>query len=265
MTLAPQLNDVRPAAVAGTFYPSDPLVLARDVDTLLARATVRDEKIPKAIVCPHAGYVYSGPIAATAFKAVAAGAKHIHRVVLLGPAHRVAFAGMALPAANSFQTPLGRVPLEMDHPALNALPRSEAAHRAEHSLEVELPFLQRLLPPFRLVPLLVGRATPESVGTVLEQLWGGSETLILVSSDLSHYEPYEIARQLDTDTARHVLAYDLEDVIPERACGAAPLNGLLWVARRKQLRARLLDLRNSGDTAGSDDAVVGYGAFAFYE
>ena len=256
---------MRPAAVAGAFYPGDADVLAREVDALLAAPRAAEATAPKAIIAPHAGYQYSGPIAASAFAAIAGAAAHIERVVLLGPAHRVALMGVALPAAPFFATPLGDIRVDLDDPAVAALPRSEAAHRQEHSLEVELPFLQRILGSFRLLPLVVGKAGPEQVGGVIESLWGGAETLVVVSSDLSHYHPYDRARRIDAETARLVLALDAEALAPERACGAAAVAGLLWVARRKRLRSRLLDLRSSGDTAGGHDEVVGYGAFAFYE
>ncbi len=260
-----QVNSVRPAAVAGTFYPGAADVLAREVDALLAVPRAAETIAPKAIIAPHAGYQYSGPVAASAFAAIAAAAAHVERVVLLGPAHRVALAGVALPAAPIFATPLGDIRIDLDDPALAALPRSEAAHRLEHSLEVELPFLQRILDSFRLIPLVVGKAGAAEVGRVIESLWGGPETLVVVSSDLSHYHPYDRARRIDAETAQLVLDLDVEALTPDRACGAAAVAGLLWVARRKRLRARLLDLRSSGDTAGGRDEVVGYGAFAFYE
>jgi hypothetical protein len=258
---------VRAPAVAGAFYPADPRALANAVDGLLAAAGGRAGPAPKALVAPHAGYVYSGPIAARAFAALGESATRIRRVVLLGPAHRVPLRGMAVPAAERFATPLGSIPVDHEAAARAGVPTSEIAHRFEHSLEVEVPFLQRLLPAgFSLVPLVVGDASPAEVGRVLEALWDGPETLVVVSSDLSHYLPYDVARATDAETAEIVLALDLEALSHDRACGASPLAGLIWVARRKGLRPVLLDLRNSGDTSGDrDDGVVGYGAFAFHE
>lgn len=261
------MNEIRPAAVAGMFYPGDAATLARDVRQMLAEAEVEPLK-PKAIVAPHAGYIYSGPIAASAYALLKPLRQAIRRVVLLGPVHRVWVQGLALPEAESFETPLGRVAI--DHEAVLAirdLPQVEvsaAAHAAEHSLEVQLPFLQTVLEDFSLVPLAVGGATPQEVAEVLELLWGGDETLIVISSDLSHYLPYVTAQQTDRDTVRHILSLDAH-LLGEQACGAHPLNGLLLVARRHGLRAQLLDLRNSGDTAGDKHQVVGYAAIALTE
>jgi MEMO1 family protein len=256
---------VRPPAVAGMFYPGDSERLASDISSLLGAVDVpRNERLPKAIVVPHAGYVYSGPIAASAFARLRSGRDQIRRVILLGPAHRVAVMGMALPAANAFDTPLGRIVI--DEPAVLplGLVRDAAAHAREHSLEVELPFLQSVLAAFQLVPIAVGQAMPEDVAAVLDALWGGPETLIVISSDLSHYLPYAQARVVDARTAQKILALD-GSLGYDEACGAAPLNGLLLLARRRGLVPVQLDLRTSGDTAGSKGEVVGYGAFAFYE
>ncbi len=258
---------VRPAAVAGTFYPGSPGPLRSLVEGFLAEAPVPGAPAPKAIIAPHAGYVYSGPIAATAFRAAAR--PGIERVVLLGPSHHVAFHGLALPEENFFATPLGEVGLYPDGareslrlPQVRVQP---AAHAREHALEVELPFLQVVLGEgFEIVPLVVGDASAAEVAEVLERLWGGRETLIVISSDLSHYLPYEQAAAVDRATAAQIVA--LEGPLQDRqACGARPINGLLEVARRKRLIAELLDLRSSGDTAGDPDRVVGYGAFGFRE
>jgi len=257
----------RPAAVAGTFYPASAPELGRQVDELLAAAAAPAKALPpKALIAPHAGYAYSGPIAASAYAQIRSLRDRIRRVVLLGPVHRVPVRGLALPGAQRFATPLGDV--EVDGAAiasLRDLPQvveSTLAHAAEHSLEVHLPFLQRLLDGFSLVPLAVGEASAEEVAEVLERLWGGDETLIVVSSDLSHYLPYDMARHIDGDTIDHLLS--LETALDhERACGATPINGLLLAARRRGLTAELLDLRNSGDTAGDRRRVVGYAAVAF--
>lgn len=256
---------VRPAAVAGMFYPASPIDLRADVDALLGAASAPAARAPKALIVPHAGYVYSGPVAANAYAAIRSLAGKIRRVVLLGPSHRVYFTGMALPEADAFETPLGDVPL--DQAALDLIPwvpRIEDAHLKEHSLEVQLPFLIRALGDFSLVPLCVGEAEPEEVARVIEALWGGPETLIVVSSDLSHYLPYQVARSTDQRTAAAIVGLGPRPIHHEQACGATPVNGLLLVARRRGLRAELLDLRSSGDTAGGRSEVVGYGAFVFH-
>jgi len=261
----------RPPAVAGLFYPDDPAELHAEVQRLLAAAGGRDtlpSKAPKALIVPHAGYVYSGPIAAQAYARLAGRCGHVSRVVLLGPAHRVALRGLALPATGAFETPLGAVPVDRDALALLAdLPQvviDERAHAAEHSLEVHLPFLQQLLGTFSVVPLVVGAASIEDVSAVLERLWGDDATLIVVSSDLSHYRSYEDAHRVDRDTLAAVLRLEAR-LTHDQACGATPVNGLLALAHRRGLRAELLDLRNSGDTAGDRRRVVGYAAVAFFE
>ena len=259
--------ETRPPAVAGMFYPAAAATLQSTVDELLATAPAVAMSQPKAIIAPHAGYIYSGPTAARVYAALAPWRRTIRRVVLLGPTHRVAVRGLALPTCRNFATPLGTIPLDAAAMTqLDALPqvsRNDPAHALEHSLEVHLPFLQRALDDFTLVPLAVGDAAPEAVAEVLDRLWGGDETLIVVSSDLSHFLPYGTARQVDDNTCRHILALDTH-IHPEQACGAYPLNGLLLAARRRGLQARLLDLCNSGDTAGDRDRVVGYAAFAFH-
>lgn len=256
---------VRPPAVAGTFYPDNAAILRRDVLTML-EAAHPEPMTPKAIIAPHAGYMYSGPIAAQAYALLAPLRGTISRVVLLGPVHRVWVPGLALPGFEAFETPLGVVELDAEAiRSLAGLPQIEVrfeAHALEHSLEVHLPFLQTVLGQFKLVPLAVGGATPEQVAEVLDRLWGGSETLIVVSSDLSHYLPYQQARQVDAGTAEAILNLR-SDLVGERACGAHPINGLLLAAKRRWLTPHLLDLRNSGDTAGDKSRVVGYGAFAF--
>ncbi|MCB1941973.1 MAG: AmmeMemoRadiSam system protein B [Candidatus Accumulibacter sp.] len=257
---------VRPAAVAGSFYPGSPAVLARDLRSLLAEAPPAAGFRAKAIIAPHAGYVYSGPIAASVYAPLHALRESIRRVVLLGPTHRVAVNGLAAPAVSAFATPLGVV--AVDRAAIAAiapLPQvvvSDAAHALEHSLEVQLPFLQTVLEQFALVPLAVGRASAVQVAEVLDCLWGGDETLIVISSDLSHYLPYPVARATDSETARQIVALEPR-LDHQQACGATPVNGLLLAARRHGLKAQLIDLRNSGDTAGDRSRVVGYGAFAF--
>jgi AmmeMemoRadiSam system protein B len=258
----------RDPAVAGTFYPSDPRQLRAAVEGLLRDAHAADVK-PKALIAPHAGYVYSGPIAASAYATLAPRASAIRRVVLLGPSHFVPFRGLALPESKAFRTPLGTV--ELDAEAFKAIAdkpgviRLEQAHAREHSLEVHLPFLQVALPAFKLVPLAVGFADPEAVADVLEALWGGDETLVVISSDLSHYHPYDEARALDAQTAQAIERLEAKKIDGEHACGCHPINGLLQTARRRGLRAVQLDRRTSGDTAGDKLRVVGYGAWAFID
>lgn len=260
--------NTRPPAVAGTFYPGDPDTLSATVDRFLADADEHAGIQPKALIVPHAGYVYSGSTAATAYAALKPWAKTIRRVILLGPTHRVAVEGIALPEVEAFATPLGSIRLDAQAIASIAeLPQivfSNHVHAFEHSLEVHLPFLQRVLEQFTLVPLAVGDAPPEVVAEVLELLWGGPETLIVVSSDLSHFLPYGTAQQVDGNTCRHILQFDTH-IHPEQACGAYPINGLLLAARQRGLTPSLLGLCNSGDTAGDKSRVVGYAAFAFAE
>ena len=261
------MDVVRRPAVAGAFYPREASVLQAEVQSYLAAAG-HDEAAagPKAIIAPHAGYIYSGPIAASVYARLAPLRGRVRRVVLLGPAHRVYVKGAAVPSVHAFASPLGDVALDAEAlAALRALPfveESDRAHALEHSLEVHLPFLQAVLGDFRLVPVVVGDAAAGEVAQVLESLWGGEETLIVVSSDLSHYLPYDAARARDRNTVESILRLEAR-LDPEEACGAAPINGLLEVARRRGLRPELVDLRNSGDTAGDRDRVVGYAAFAF--
>jgi AmmeMemoRadiSam system protein B len=263
------MSAVRPAAVAGLFYPDAPAALRSVVHAALARAGARHSESaghPKAVIAPHAGYVYSGAIAASAYARLAAGADAIRRVVLLGPTHRVGIRGLAVPTAGAFATPLGTVAVDREAAAaalaLSQVCESDAAHALEHSLEVQLPFLQAMLGQFAIVPFAVGAASAREVAEVVELLWGGPETLIVVSSDLSHYHRYVDARVIDRTTADTVLALSAT-LDHEQACGATPINGLLLAARERGLQAQLLDLRNSGDTAGDKARVVGYAAFAF--
>lgn len=264
----------RPAAVAGLFYPADAEQLAQDVDRMLDDARRHLDPrllagpLPKALILPHAGYVYSGTTAARGYALLAAGRGTVERVVLLGPTHRVAVNGVAGPAADLLATPLGpvRVPeVGIDVRAgLPQLGESAAVHAEEHSLEVHLPFLQRVLGDVEVLPLAVGRASPEATAEVIDAFWGGSETVVVVSSDLSHYLPYDEAAAVDAATVDRMLALD-GPLTHEQACGATPANGLLLTARRRGLTATLLGLCNSGDTAGSRRRVVGYAAVALHE
>jgi hypothetical protein len=257
---------VRSAAVAGHFYPADPHVLNRDLRLFLDAATSQEgSSTPKAIIVPHAGYIYSGPIAASAYACLRKARHDITRVVLFGPSHRIAFPGLAVPTSDQFETPLGQVPL--DRPALDSLLQIrgvialDSAHDQEHSLEVHLPFLQTVLDRFTLVPVVVGNTQPDLVADALEAVWGGSETLVVISSDLSHYLGYTAAQQLDQQTSQAIERLDPTAIGYDQACGRLPIAGLLIQAKRHGLTAQRIDLRNSGDTAGPRDKVVGYGAW----
>lgn len=257
---------VRPPAVAGLFYPSEPNQLATMIDDFIAAVSAPLAK-PKAVIAPHAGYIYSGPVAASAYAHLKALAGIVRRVVLLGPSHRIGFSGLATTASNAYVTPLGEVALDRVSidtiTALRGVSEMDAAHAREHSLEVHLPFLQRVLGTFTLVPLVVGEAADEDVAGVLNNLWGGPETLIVISSDLSHYHDFATARALDAHTSRAIEALNPMAIAYDHACGRYPIAGLLRAARDHGLTANTVDLRNSGDTAGPRDRVVGYGAYVF--
>lgn len=262
---------IRPPAVAGHFYPADPAALEaqlrEQLDAARAAGGPVEEQPPKALIVPHAGTVYSGPVAASAYVRLEPARGRVERVVLLGPAHRVPLRGLGASSASAFETPLG--PLRLDREAVEralALPQvvvADDAHAPEHSLELQLPFLRLVLGEVALAPFVVGDASGEEVAELLDLLWGGAETLILISSDLSHYQSYQVARRMDGATTRAIEALRPQDIGPEDACGRIPVQGLLVSARRRGLRVRTLDLRSSGDTAGPRDSVVGYGSYAF--
>ena len=253
----------REAAVAGTFYPGSEGDLASTVGRLLEHAEEKGRESPAVVVAPHAGYVYSGPVAAEAFSAISGRASDVGRIVVVGPSHYVAFAGLATSGAPAFRTPLGDVPVDGGAEArLERLPqvaRRPGVHAPEHALEVELPFLQRLVPRFELVPLLVGEAAAEEVAEALDLVCSDASTLLVVSTDLSHFYDYETARAMDLDTCRRVER--AREVDSDHACGWRALNGLFVLAEQREWRLCTLDLRNSGDTAGGRDSVVGYGAW----
>ena len=261
------MGAIRPPAVAGTFYPADAARLRRMVETYLGESRGHAEPAPKAVIAPHAGYAYSGPVAGRAFAMLGERATPIRRVVVVGPAHCVAIRGLAVPGVEAFRAPLGDVPLDAGAiAAIRDLPQvalADLPHRSEHAIEVELPFLQRVLGAFALVPLVVGDATPDEVAAVLDRLWDDPGTLIVISSDLSHYEAYARACAHDGATAAAIERFDHAALGPRDACGHLPIAGLLIEARRRGMQALRLDLRNSGDTAGPKDRVVGYGAWAF--
>jgi hypothetical protein len=264
---------IRPSSVAGTFYPGNNQDLRTTVERLLAEVSPLEghvpPKAPKAIVVPHAGYVYSGSMAARAYAQLIPVRDQITRVILLGPCHRVAVRGLALSSAEAFSTPLG--PIELDQHAsdhIKMLPQVsvfDQTHRDEHSLEVHLPFLQVVLGDFKLVPLVVGDSSNEEIVQVLDTLWGGPETLIVISTDLSHFLDYDEANAIDTRTCHMIEQLNSEDISRDQACGRIPLKGFLSLAKHKSMRVETLGMNNSGDTAGSKDRVVGYGSWAFYE
>jgi len=250
------------------FYPGEAKRLTAAVEAYLADARALAKPRPaKAVIAPHAGYRYSGPIAGSAYGCLTEKAKGVERVILVGPSHRVPFSGVAASRAAAFDTPLGAVSVDRD--AIEGLLKdgliqeNEAAHVREHSLEVHLPFLQRVFPGAQVVPLLAGDDDFRRVAAILKRLWGGEETAVVVSSDLSHFHDYETARRLDHETAQTIEARQAGKVDFDQACGATPVNALLQVAAAKDLAVATLDLRNSGDTAGPRDEVVGYGAFVF--
>lgn len=257
------MSAIRLPAVAGTFYAERPQVLEDNLDAMLGRCTSAGPA-PKAIIAPHAGYIYSGAVAAEAYARLASARARISRVVLLGPSHRVGFQGIAASNARFFRTPLGDIPVDQ-HAITSILGIQgtgflDEAHTGEHSLEVHLPFLQRVLDSFSLVPLVVGDASKELVARVLSTLWGGEETLVVISSDLSHYHSYAEASSIDARTANKIINLDAS-LVGDEACGCRGVNGLLHLLKQKNLSITQLDVRNSGDTAGSHDRVVGYGAF----
>lgn len=267
-----RVRSVRPAAVAGLFYPDDPGELRALVESMVqdaaggARTEARQPA--KAYLLPHAGYVYSGPTAARGYGELARARGAIERVILLGPTHRVPVHGLALPEVDGLATPLGQVRAVRPAPALrNRLPQlvdAAAVHTQEHSLEVHLPFLQVALGDVEVLPLAVGRAAPDVVADVLDAFWGGPETVVVISSDLSHYHPYEQAQEIDGRTVDQLLTL-AGPITHDQACGATPANGLLVAAARRRLTPRLLGLCNSGDTAGDKRRVVGYAALGFDE
>ena len=264
-------TDIRQPVVAGNLYPDDPTELRRTVKELIESVPPSDQptdaSLPKAIIAPHAGYVHSGPTAAAAYAEVARARTTVERVVLLGPCHHMPIHGLALPGASALATPLGDIPLDAESArvahGLRPVFMLPKAHDGEHSLEVHLPFLQIALDDFTIVPLVVGDPEPERVTEVLDALWGGPETLVVISSNLSRNQRYPVASELDEATARAIENLDPAAIGYHQASGRVSIMGLLQVARARGLRARRLDLRNSGDTVGRRHSVVGYGAWTF--
>lgn len=263
------MHDVRMPAVAGTFYPARAAELSQSVQAFLSRIGEVRDLAPKALIAPHAGYVYSGPIAASAYALLRPLRGKVSRVVLLGPSHRVGFKGLALCTANAYAIPGKTIEIDREMEAALAsiagVGLLDKAHVSEHSLEVHLPFLSEVLGDFKLVPIVAGQASASLVADVLEAAWGGDDTLIVVSTDLSHYLDYEEAKIVDAQTVAAIEKLDGGFLDGNRACGHVPVAGLLELAKRKGLNVETLDVRNSGDTAGPRDRVVGYGAWAFFE
>jgi len=261
------IKNIRPPAAAGSFYPADAATLRTMVLDLL-HAARSEGPLPKALIAPHAGYIYSGPVAASGYALLEPTGQRIERVVLVGPSHRVPFHGLAATEADEFATPLGSVPIDRAGvERVGQLPQVqmlEAAHQQEHSLEVQLPFLQTVLPDFSLVPLVIGQTDASEVEQVLDLLWSDDRTLVVASSDLSHYLDYYTATAVDRETSELIESLDWQTLRSERACGYLGIAGLLKLARRRGLRARCVDLRNSGDTAGPKDQVVGYGSYVIF-
>ena len=263
------MQTVRNPAVAGMFYPSNTVELKHQVSEFLHRAKPA-RHIPKAIIAPHAGYMYSGPIAGSAYASLQKIGGHFDRVILLGPCHREYVSGIAASTATAFNTPLGEVPLDQSGirsvvEKFDFVDYSDRAHELEHSLEVQLPFLQSLLKEFSLLPFAVGGASPEQVETLLDELWLDPSQLVVVSSDLSHYLDYSSAQEIDSYTTQKIEHLDPTGLSGEHACGQRPVCGLLRYASKHGLKCEVIDVRNSGDTAGTRDRVVGYGAYLFYE
>ncbi len=258
---------IQAPVVAGYFYPADPNELRTDVRQFISDAHQELGHAPKALIAPHAGYIYSGPVAGSAYAQLSNVADTISKVVLMAPSHRVAFRGIAYSSSDTFRTPLGDIEVDTDAISmLEDLPQVQLLDQAftqEHSLEVHLPFLQETLNDFKIVPLVVGDIDPTSVAEVLELLWGGQETLVVISSDLSHYLDYETAKATDSATSKAIENLQPELISHRQACGGTPVKGLIQVAQRRNLGVVTLDMRNSGDTAGPRDKVVGYGAYAF--
>jgi MEMO1 family protein len=265
-----KIKQIRPSAVSGMFYPGDPDTLEDQISGFIHEKPNKTTGLPKAIIVPHAGTVYSGSIAAAAYRTLLQYRHLIRKVILLGPAHRVYVHGLALPTVDQFQTPLGEINLDTktiqnlvsDFPQISF---SDQAHAEEHSLEVQLPFLQEVLASFRLIPFVVGEARQQEVADVIEHLWGGDECLIVISTDLSHFHSYDKAVRLDTIAARQIESFQGEQLGDHSACGRIPLRGLLHLAQQKGMSIKRFDLRNSGDTSGRKDQVVGYGAWGLFE
>lgn len=259
---------VRPNAVAGLFYPADAIKLSKHIAADMAACQTKQMFRPKVLIVPHAGYIYSGSVAASAYQYLQPFKATIKRVVLIGPSHRIPFEGLAISTTDWFETPMGLIAVDRQAESqiisIDGVQALEQAHAREHSLEVQLPFLQYLLDDFKIVPIVTGHASPQLITKVLDKLGGGTETLVVISSDLSHYLDYDSARETDTKTSQAIINMNNRIIDGYHACGSVAINGLLLYARQHQLQGHILDLRNSGDTTGKRDSVVGYGAYLFH-
>lgn len=266
------MKNTRLPAVAGLFYPDNARELGHEIEYYLSMADDAwhsATRPPKALIVPHAGYIYSGAVAAKAYALLATSAQSIKRVVLLGPAHRTYFQDLATTSMDYFRTPLGDIAIDklkvQELLRLADVQVMESAHQLEHSLEVQLPFLQTVLGEFSLIPIVVGDASGSQVHRALELLWGGPETLIVISSDLSHYQSYDLAQSIDRSTSEAIEQISLVPINSQQACGCTGINGLLQAAKQHHLRVKTLQVCNSGDVTGEKDTVVGYGSWAFLE
>jgi len=261
------MENIRSTAVAGLFYPASSDELVQLVNNELSQATPEAGHHPLAIIVPHAGYVYSAAIAANVYKHLQHFRSIIKRVLLIGPSHRVAFQGLALSSADFFQTPLGKIAVDKtaqkDLLNIAGIQLHDQAHANEHSLEVQLPFLQHVLDDFSLIPIVAGDANAELIAQAIDTVWDGQQTLVVISSDLSHYHDYKTAQRLDNASSKAIVALNCTTLSSANACGYVGVNGLLLFAQRHHLKASIVDVRNSGDTAGDKTSVVGYGGYLF--
>lgn len=268
-------GSTRAPAVSGLFYNDSPISLRRQVLEFLAAASSAEDRSAtknselKAVVVPHAGYIYSGPVAAFAYKEIQKEAAHFKKIVLIGPSHHVPFQGVAVPKMNTFATPLGSVSVDLSlkQIALNFsfVIENDEPHRKEHSLEVQLPFLQVALKKFSILPIVIGQASATDLTQLLYKLCTEKDVLIVISSDLSHYLPYNIAQKRDLNTIDHILHFEPEKIEYDDACGRQGIQAFLHYAQSKKLIPILFNYKNSGDTAGDKSQVVGYCSIGFYE
>jgi len=257
---------IRRAAVSGRFYPSDKLELSKIISSFMRKAVITNREIPKAIISPHAGYIYSGQIAAAGYK-VLERPNNIKKIILFAPSHFANFDGIVASNVDFFETPFGKI--KVNNNSIERLEKKSLinvdnfAHEQEHSIEVQLPFLQYILNEFQIVPLLVSSNGFKNIPAIINELMD-KETLIVVSSDLSHYLPYEKAVITDKKTADHILNLEYDELSIDSACGIGAIKGLLLYTKIKHGKIDLIELKNSGDTSGDKSSVVGYGAFYSY-
>ena len=262
------MEKIKQADVAGMFYPGEEASLRQMVDGFIQKALSFDLR-PRAIIAPHAGYIYSGSIAGTAYKTIAAVRDQIENVIIMSPAHRFYLRGIALHMADAFATPLGNIPVNIGIvkkiKQFSSVQWEERSFIQEHGLETHLPFIQRAFKPgIKIVPMIVGECQESEVAEILESVWEDPRNFVIISSDLSHFHSYADAKKLDRNTVDLIQNLDSQSLDTEFACGHYPICGLLNLARNRKLKIKALDIRSSGDTAGSKESVVGYGSFAVY-